>query len=100
MIEQSIWNNASKLILKNAYKLTDTKAYSVMAGSNSTPANVVKQIDEVSSSSSDSYCNSYTETPSSDYSKNWLLLLVHWPLLTWIVSIIILDEIHAHCSIA
>jgi len=29
------------------------KAYSVMTGSNSTPANVVKQIDEVSSSSSD-----------------------------------------------
>jgi len=36
-----------------------------MAGSNLTPANVVKQIDEVSLSSSDSYCNSDTETPSS-----------------------------------
>jgi len=36
-----------------------------MAGSNSTPANVVKQIDEVSLSSSDSYYNSDTETPSS-----------------------------------
>jgi len=37
-----------------------------MAGSNSTPANVVKQIDEVLSLlSSDSYCNSDTETPSS-----------------------------------
>ena len=36
-----------------------------MADSNSTPANVVKQIDEVSSSSSDSYCNSDTEIPSS-----------------------------------
>jgi len=35
-----------------------------MAGSNSTPANVVKQNDEVSLSSSDSYCNSDTETPS------------------------------------
>jgi len=35
-----------------------------MAGSNSTSANVVKQIDEVSSSSSDSYCDSDTETPS------------------------------------
>jgi len=35
-----------------------------MTGSNSTPANVEKQIDEVSSSS-DSYCNSDTETPSS-----------------------------------
>ena len=36
-----------------------------MAGSNSTPANVVKQIDEVSLLSSDSYCNGDTETPSS-----------------------------------
>jgi len=36
-----------------------------MAGSNSIPANVVKQIDEVSSSSNGSYCNSDTETPSS-----------------------------------
>jgi len=37
-----------------------------MAGSNSNPANVVKQIDEVSSSSAiDSYCNSDTEIPSS-----------------------------------
>jgi len=36
-----------------------------MAGSNSIPANVVKQIDELSSSFSDCYCNSDTETPSS-----------------------------------
>jgi len=37
-----------------------------MAGGNSIPANVVKQIDEVLSLlSSDSYCNSDTEAPSS-----------------------------------
>ena len=35
-----------------------------MTGSNSILANEVKQIDEVSLSSSDSYCNSDTEIPS------------------------------------
>ena len=49
----------------NIDTISDIKAYSVTAGSSSTSANVAKQIYEVSSSSSDGYCNSDTEAPSS-----------------------------------